>query len=237
MLLPVQKLNYRYPITTVFPETVPSVPGTETITPAFEDLSVKDGLLHNLIVIEYRYNRFAVDPRTGLFAMVRFVVLIHTNSLRLHFMFRDWRDSRWTSVSAVQSGVDEPTIKQRLILFTKNEIDIEGKSTVSLLVEEVSIISMAAPFLTILQIIHPFYVFQIASIILWSLDDYYYYAFCIALISIISITTTLIETKKVKTFCIRNPKTDDVSQTISRMREMSRLFCRVDVFRDGFCNM
>ena len=45
--------------------------------------------------------------------------------------------------------------------------------------------------------IHPFYVFQIASIILWSLDDYYYYAFCIGLISAISIVTTLIETKQV----------------------------------------
>ena len=33
--------------------------------------------------------------------------------------------------------------------------------------------------------------------ILWSLDDYYYYAFCIALISAISIATTLLETKKV----------------------------------------
>ena len=50
------------------------------------------------------------------------------------------------------------------------------------------------------QVIHPFYVFQIASIILWSLDDYYYYAFCIALISAISIVTTLVETKKV---CIK----------------------------------
>jgi hypothetical protein len=48
-----------------------------------------------------------------------------------------------------------------------------------------------------LKVIHPFYVFQIASIILWSLDDYYYYAFCIALISVLSISTTLIETKKV----------------------------------------
>lgn len=47
------------------------------------------------------------------------------------------------------------------------------------------------------QVIHPFYVFQIASIILWSLDDYYYYAFCIALISAVSVVTTLIETKKV----------------------------------------
>jgi hypothetical protein len=41
-------------------------------------------------------------------------------------------------------------------------------------------------------------VFQVASIILWSLDDYYYYAFCIALISTLSVVTTLIDTKKVR---------------------------------------
>ena len=50
------------------------------------------------------------------------------------------------------------------------------------------------------KVIHPFYVFQIASIILWSLDDYYYYAFCIALISVASVTSTLIETRKVSFF-------------------------------------
>ncbi|KAF8200947.1 P-type ATPase [Pholiota molesta] len=69
-------------------------------------------------------------------------------------------------------------------------------------------LSLKSNFLSHLaQVIHPFYVFQIASIILWSLDDYYYYAFCIALISVISITTTLIETKK----------------TVARMKEMSKL--------------
>lgn len=47
------------------------------------------------------------------------------------------------------------------------------------------------------KIIHPFYVFQVASIILWSLDDYIYYAFCIALISTLSVVTTLVDTKKV----------------------------------------
>jgi cation-transporting ATPase 13A2 len=40
-------------------------------------------------------------------------------------------------VNAVQKGIDDVTKEQRLTLFNKNEIDIEGKSTVSLLVEEV----------------------------------------------------------------------------------------------------
>ena len=69
------------------------------------------------------------------------------------------------------------------------------------------------------QVLHPFYVFQIASIALWSIDDYYYYAFAIAVISISSILGTLIETKR----------------TIERMREMSRYHCDVNVLVDGEC--
>jgi len=39
--------------------------------------------------------------------------------------------------------------------------------------------------------------FQIASIVLWTLDDYQLYAGTIAIISIISIVTTLVETRAV----------------------------------------
>ncbi|KAF9049844.1 Ca-transporting ATPase [Panaeolus papilionaceus] len=185
MLLPIQVFNYSYPLTTVFPTSVPTSQATENIKARDEDYDAENGQLKRLLVVDYRYNRFAVDPRTGLFEMVR-----------------NWRDPNWNSVSSVQSGLNSAIQRQRQVLFGKNEIDIEGKSTLSLLIDEV---------------IHPFYVFQIASIVLWSLDDYYYYAFCIGLISIASITTTLIDTKK----------------TIARMREMSRYVCKVDVFRDG----
>jgi dolichol kinase len=46
-------------------------------------------------------------------------------------------------------------------------------------------------------VLHPFYVFQIASLILWSIDTYYYYAGCIFLMSVGSIAATLIETRSV----------------------------------------
>jgi cation-transporting P-type ATPase 13A2 len=118
-----------------------------------------------LKIAEYRYTRFALQPGTGKWTMIR-----------------DWRDPRWTSVKAVGAGLAETVRAQRRILFGQNVIDIEGKSLLGLLVDEV---------------LHPFYVFQIASIILWSVDDYYYYAFAIALISVSSIVSTLIETKRV----------------------------------------
>ncbi|KAJ6594005.1 Ca-transporting ATPase [Mycena capillaripes] len=183
-LFHIRTLNYPYHISTVFPSSVadPIVPRRSS-SPSVNIQQQES--LGTLTVVDYRYSRFALDPRTGLFNMIR-----------------DWRDPSWTGLQVVQNGIETSVRQQRLTLFGKNEVDIEGKSTVSLLVDEV---------------IHPFYVFQIASIILWSLDDYYYYAFCIALISVISITTTLIETKK----------------TISRMREMSRFSCDVDVLVEG----
>lgn len=46
------------------------------------------------------------------------------------------------------------------------------------------------------EIINPFYLFQIFSITLWSLDDYYYYAACVLSLSAISIGTSLYQTKK-----------------------------------------
>ncbi|KAF7315568.1 Cation-transporting ATPase [Mycena indigotica] len=166
-LFRIQALKYPYPISSVFRPTI--------------DSSDTEQLDH-LTIVDYRYNRFALDPRTGLFSIIR-----------------DWRDP---SSNAPTRGIESSVRQQRLTLFGKNEVDIEGKSTIALLIDEV---------------IHPFYVFQIASILLWSLDNYFYYAFCIFLISVISITTTLVETKK----------------TISRMREMSRFSCDVEVFLDG----
>ncbi|KAJ6499996.1 hypothetical protein C8R47DRAFT_273891 [Mycena vitilis] len=184
-LFRIRALNYPYHISTVFPSSVvdPTVPPASSSSSSLNNQAQE--FLSTLIIVDYRYSRFALDPRTGLFNMIR-----------------DWRDPSWIGLQVVQNGLKTSVQEQRLSLFGKNEVDIEGKSTASLLVDEV---------------IHPFYVFQIASIILWSLDDYYYYAFCIALISVISISTTLIETKK----------------TISRMREMSRFSCDVDVLVDG----
>ncbi|PCH43850.1 Ca-transporting ATPase [Wolfiporia cocos MD-104 SS10] len=179
-LFPIRRIEYPYTLETVFPEAVD--PSARLPRAQNMQSDEKVGILH---AVDYRYARFAMDPRTGLFSMIK-----------------EWRDRTWTGIPAVQHGLDEHTQTQRRTLFGSNLIDIEGKPTISLLVDEV---------------IHPFYVFQIASIILWSLDDYYYYAFCIALISAISITTTLVETKK----------------TITRMREMSRFTCTVNVFSDG----
>ncbi|KAL2114590.1 hypothetical protein VUR80DRAFT_4573 [Thermomyces stellatus] len=118
-------------------------------------------------------------------------------------LFNGWKDPAWTDVKAARSGVDAEEKSTREVVFGSNLIDIEQKSIPKLLVDEA---------------LHPFYVFQIASLILWSLDKYYYYAICIFLMSVGSITTTLIETRA----------------TMRRLREISRFECDVRVLRNGF---
>lgn len=53
-----------------------------------------------------------------------------------------------------------------------------------------------------MQVLNPYYIFQIASIILWLSDEYYYYAACIFIVSMISIGVSLYETKKVNEMCV-----------------------------------
>uniref|UniRef100_A0A8B9MS33 ATPase cation transporting 13A2 n=1 Tax=Accipiter nisus TaxID=211598 RepID=A0A8B9MS33_9AVES len=55
------------------------------------------------------------------------------------------------------------------------------------------LLSLLVPF----QVLNPFYIFQVFSIVLWVCDAYYYYAACIFLISTISLGLSLYETRKV----------------------------------------
>ncbi|KAI0019616.1 hypothetical protein F4780DRAFT_745751 [Xylariomycetidae sp. FL0641] len=114
-----------------------------------------------------------------------------------------WKDPSWTRVRALRAGIDGDEKEQRELVFGSNLIDIEQKSIPQLLVDEV---------------FHPFYVFQIASLILWSLDQYFYYAICIFVMSAGSIVATLVETRA----------------TMKRLRDISRFECDVRVLRNGF---
>ncbi|PKU28092.1 hypothetical protein llap_21604 [Limosa lapponica baueri] len=66
-------------------------------------------------------------------------------------------------------------------IYGPNLIEVPVKSYARLLVEEV---------------LNPFYIFQVFSIVLWVCDAYYYYAACIFLISTISLGLSLYETRK-----------------------------------------
>jgi cation-transporting ATPase 13A2 len=96
-------------------------------------------VLENLLLIDYRYAKFALDPTSGSFTVAKCArrSLSWLNSL-LIYGNRDWRDHNWSGVGSVKNGLEGPLRQQRLTLFGPNVIDIEGKSIISLLVDEVS---------------------------------------------------------------------------------------------------
>ncbi|CAB4425371.1 unnamed protein product [Rhizophagus irregularis] len=147
--------------------------------------SYPDEILHYLHYFDHRYIRFICHPGIGKFLQNSF-----------------WRDPSWTSTRILKKGITRDVHNEREIIFGPNVIDIQEKSTLQLLTDE---------------ILHPFYIFQVFSIILWALDEYYYYAACIFIITATSVINTLIETK----------------QTMHRLREMSKFVCDVRIFRNG----
>ena len=131
---------------------------------------------------------------------VRFIF----HPLRHRFVaLSDWRDERWKNPAEVRKGLDTETKESYKNVMGANLIDIEQRPIIKLLVDE---------------ILHPFYIFQVASIVLWSFDNYYYYATCIFLISVVSISTTLAETRRTET----------------KMNAMSRFECNIRVLRGQF---
>lgn len=116
-------------------------------------------------------------------------------------MINSWKDPSWTDAKAMRSGLDADERDSREQLFGSNAIEIDQKTIPQLLVDEVSIPPSDEAFIgnpDRPQAFHPFYIFQIASLLLWSIDEYYYYAVCIFLISFFSIATTVLETKSVR---------------------------------------
>ncbi|KAK7094175.1 polyamine-transporting ATPase 13A3-like isoform X3 [Littorina saxatilis] len=93
-------------------------------------------------------------------------------------------------------GLTQDQRNSRLIVYGLNAIDIEVKSYWKLLIEEV---------------LTPFYIFQIASVVLWLFDEYYYYAGCILVVSGGSIALSLYETKKQRITLRNMMATDDTN--------------------------
>lgn len=145
-----------------------------------------DPIIEQLRILDYRYIRFCYHPLRDKFVLGNV-----------------WKDPNWTDIATVRAGIDSDEQEVRERIFGANAINIEQKSTMQLLLDEV---------------LHPFYVFQVASMLLWSVDEYYYYAGCIFVISVVSVVTTLLEMKA----------------TMKRLREISLFKCDVRVLRNGF---
>ncbi|NXD01666.1 AT132 ATPase, partial [Certhia familiaris] len=80
-----------------------------------------------------------------------------------------------------RAGLEQQERSARRKIYGPNLIEVPVKSYARLLVEEV---------------LNPFYIFQVLSMVLWVCDAYYYYAACIFLISTFSLGLSLYETRK-----------------------------------------
>ena len=79
-MFPLRRIEYPYDISTVFPHHVDPasrIPMSRTSTQSLPQVNDETSAkLEYLLVVDYRYARFALDPRTGLFSMVKCAVLI-----------------------------------------------------------------------------------------------------------------------------------------------------------------
>ncbi|XP_013098214.2 polyamine-transporting ATPase 13A3 isoform X1 [Stomoxys calcitrans] len=80
-----------------------------------------------------------------------------------------------------QHGLSHQEQVARRLVYGPNEITVPYKDVKTLL---------------FLEVLNPFYVFQIFSVILWFAYDYYYYACVIVLMSVFGITMSIVQTKK-----------------------------------------
>ena len=78
-------------------------------------------------------------------------------------------------------GLSEEEVEIRQRLVGCNLVKVPVKPHLVLLVEEV---------------LNPFYVFQVWSVTIWMLDDYFYYALCVACISISSALISLVSNRR-----------------------------------------
>ncbi|KAJ3600011.1 hypothetical protein NHX12_033963 [Muraenolepis orangiensis] len=79
------------------------------------------------------------------------------------------------------TGLARNLQEYRRLFFGMNDIAVKVPSVFKLLIKEV---------------LNPFYIFQLFSVILWSFEEYYYYAATIVFMSLISIATSLYTIKK-----------------------------------------
>ncbi|KAG0687930.1 hypothetical protein C6P40_001604 [Pichia californica] len=165
----------------------------------------RNGVESIMTGISHAYSIDDIDPIVPILISFeyRYMKLFYDPLDDLFMLSNNWIDEKWCHYPDIKDGITESNYKCRKMIFGDNVIEIKEKTIMKLLIDEV---------------LHPFYVFQIFSIFLWLADNYYYYAFCIFIISVLSITESLIETRS----------------TFERMRKMSRFECDVRVWRNGF---
>ncbi|XP_055922264.1 polyamine-transporting ATPase 13A3 isoform X2 [Eupeodes corollae] len=96
----------------------------------------------------------------------------------------------------------------RRLIYGLNEISVPYKGIVTLL---------------FLEVLNPFYVFQIFSVILWFCYNYYYYAVVIIFMSAFGITMSIIQTKKNQDALYSTVQNSDCAQVLTETGDVIEL--------------
>ncbi|KAM9351292.1 polyamine-transporting ATPase 13A2 isoform 2-T2 [Symphorus nematophorus] len=136
--------------------------------------------------------------RYYLFEGLRYIWLDRKGAFcRVSVLNEDWTCK---DLYGFQKGLSHLEQSLRRRMYGANLIDVPVKPYIKLLFEEV---------------LNPFYVFQLFSITLWMIDNYYIYATCIFIISIVSICISLHEIRK-QSITLRNMAQFVTNVTIRR---------------------
>ncbi|KAG9493978.1 hypothetical protein GDO78_001703 [Eleutherodactylus coqui] len=123
-------------------------------------------------------------PLNEVHYFVHHSVTYYWNDLHQTFNYLTGLDDRVSCVAIHtehSKGLSKELHDYRKLFYGINEITVKVPSVFKLLIKEV---------------LNPFYIFQLFSVILWTTDEYYYYACAIVLMSVISIISSLYTIKK-----------------------------------------
>eukprot|EP00960_Hanusia_phi_P028454 747419-Hanusia_phi.AAC.5 len=105
--------------------------------------------------------------------------------------------------SVSTQGLTIGEVHKRKRIFGLNELDVPLKSSFSLLLDEV---------------LNPFYIFQIFSILIWLIDGYTYYACAIAIMSVVSALSSTYTTRR---NLLRIRRMAELKQTVTVYRKLA----------------
>lgn len=168
-------------------------------------LKHKDGSLTVVELMLVNLPEGLVAKTSGTIAVFQFRMLRYTYDAPLNeFKQLQFNSAlEYADVHAILGqGLQGPDVDERMKIFGPADLDVPVPSWSSLFFREVA---------------HPFFVFQVFSVLVWILEDYILFALTILCLSLISLISNLIETRN----------------NIKRIRGMAHYRCDIKVRRDG----
>lgn len=62
---------------------------------------------------------------------------------------------------------------------------------------EINVPILSIPALVVLEVLNPFYIFQIYALTLWVVEEFYYFSVAIAIMSVFAISSSVLQTHQV----------------------------------------